>query len=151
MTAAPLLRRVSEPLLLAMGLACMTLAMLALAVPDLVMVLAGMAVAGCVSPWLAVAGVTAFQRRTPAAMMGRLFGVLRLALTIPQTASLAIGAALITVVDYRVLLVVIAVVAAVSGLLVIGQPETWRRPMPGTARPDAVASDSVAADAGAAE
>jgi hypothetical protein len=94
-----------------------------------------------------VAGVTAFQRRTPAATMGRVFGVLRLALTIPQTASLAIGAALITVVDYRVLLVAIAVAAAASSLLVIGQPEIRRRAVPGTARPDAVASDSAAADA----
>jgi hypothetical protein len=105
----------------------MTVAMLALAVPDLVVVLAGMAVAGLAGPWLSVAGVTAFQRRTPAAVMGRVFGVLRLALTIPQTASLAIGAALITVVDYRVLLVMIAVAAAASGLLVISQPEIWRR------------------------
>jgi hypothetical protein len=143
MAAAPLLRRVSEPLLLALALACMTLAMLALTVPDLVVVLAGIAVAGAAGPWLSVSGITAFQRRTPAAKMGRVFGVLRLALTIPQTASLAVGAALITVVDYRVLLVVIAATAAASGLLVIGQPEIRRRALPGTARPDA--------DAGAAE
>jgi len=147
MSAAPLLRRVSEPLLLALALACMTLAMLALTVPDLVVVLTAMAIAGLAGPWLSVAGVTAFQRRTPAAKMGRVFGVLRLALTIPQTASLAIGAALITVVDYRVLLVAIAVAAAASSLLVIGQPEIRRRAVPGTARPDAVASDSAAADA----
>jgi predicted MFS family arabinose efflux permease len=109
-----------------------------------------MAVAGLAGPWLSVAGITAFQRRTPAAKTGRVFGVLRLALTIPQTASLAIGAALITVVDYRVLLVVIAVAAAASGLLVIGQPKIRRRPVPATARPDTAASDSAAADAGAA-
>jgi predicted MFS family arabinose efflux permease len=150
-SAAPLLRRVSEPVLLALALACMTLAMLALTVPDLVVVLAGMAIAGFAGPWLSVSGITAFQRRTPAAKTGRVFGVLRLALTIPQTASLAIGAALITVVDYRVLLVVIAVAAAASGLLVIGQPEIRRRALPGTARPDTVTSDSVPADAGAAE
>jgi hypothetical protein len=74
-------------------------------------------------------------------MMGRVFGVLRLALTIPQTASLAIGAALITVVDYRVLLAVIAVAAAASSLLIIGQPTIWRRPVPGTTRPDAAVCD----------
>ncbi len=128
MSAAPLLKRVSEPMLLAMGLACLTLAMLALAVPDLVVVLAGMVVAGFVGPWLGVAGVTAFQRRTPSAVMGRVFGVLRLVLTIPQAASIGIGAALITVVSYRVLLVVIAVVAAASGLFVIGQVTTGCRP-----------------------
>jgi MFS family permease len=142
LAAAPLLRRVSEPALLTMGLACLALAMLALAVPDLMVVLAGMVVAGFVGPWVGVAAVTAFQRRTPAAMMGRVFGVLRLVLTIPQAASIGIGAALITVVSYRVLLLVITVAAAASGLLVIGQPEIRRRAVPGTARPDAVASDS---------
>jgi predicted MFS family arabinose efflux permease len=151
MTAAPLLKRVSEPVLLAMGLACMTLAMLAWTVPDLVVVLGGMAVGGFTGPWLSVAGVTAFQRRTPMAIMGRVFGVLRLTLTIPQAASIGIGAALITVVNYRVLLVVIAVVAAASSLFVIGQPGIRRRALPGTVGPDAVASDSVAADAGSAD
>jgi predicted MFS family arabinose efflux permease len=140
MAAAPLLKRVSEPVLLAMGLACLTLTMLALTVPDLVAVLSGMFVAGFVGPWLSVAATTAFQRRTPAAMMGRVFGVLRLSLTIPQTASLGIGAALITVVNYRVLLVVIAVVAAASSLFVIGQPEI-RRPAPSTAAPGRAAGD----------
>lgn len=150
MSAAPLLKRVSEPVLLALALACMTLAMLALTSPDLVAVLAGMVVSGLAGPWLSVSGITAFQRRTPTAMTGRVFGVLRLALTIPQTASIGIGAALITVVDYRVLLVVIAVAAAGSSLLVIRQPETRRLAVP-AARPDAVASDSVATDVGEAE
>ncbi len=145
MAAAPLLRRVSEPVLLAMGLACLTLAMLALAVPDIVVVLAGMVVAGFVGPWLGVAGVTAFQRRTPSAMMGRVFGALNLVLTIPQAASIGIGAALITVVNYRVLLIVIAVVAAGSGLFVIGQPGVRRQAGRGTAGPAAAASDSATA------
>ena len=146
MAAAPLLRRVSEPVLLAMGLACLSLAMLALAVPDIVVVLAGMVVAGFVGPWLGVAGVTAFQRRTPTAMMGRVFGVLNLVLTIPQAASIGIGAVLITVVSYRVLLIVIAVVAAASGLFVIGQSGIRRRAVSGTAGPAAAASDSVTAN-----
>jgi MFS family permease len=127
MAAAPLLKRVSEPALLTMGLACLTLAMLALTVADLAVVLAGMVVAGFVGPWVGVAAVTAFQRRTPTAMTGRVFGVLRLVLTIPQAASIGIGAALITVVSYRVLLLVITVAAAASALLVIGQPEIRRR------------------------
>jgi predicted MFS family arabinose efflux permease len=150
MTAAPLLKRVSEPVLLAMGLACLTLAMLGLAVPDLVVILAGMVVAGFVGPWVGVAGVTAFQRRTPPAMMGRVFGVLGLTLTIPQAASIGIGAALITVVNYRVLLVLVAVVAAGSGLFLIGQPGIRRRAVPGTVRPDAGASGSVESAGGPA-
>lgn len=125
--AAPLLKRVSEPVLIAMGLACVTVSMLGLMVPDLVPVLAGMAVAGFVSPWLNVAAVTAFQRRTPDAMMGRVFGVFGLALTIPQVASIGLGAALIAVVSYRVLLLVIAVVAVLAGAFLISQPGTRRR------------------------
>ncbi|MGD0702157.1 MAG: hypothetical protein ABSA02_20020 [Trebonia sp.] len=39
----------------------------------------------------------------------------------PGAAGRAIGAALITVVSYRVLLIVIAVAAAASGLFVIGR------------------------------
>jgi MFS family permease len=151
MSAASLLKRVSEPVLLAMALACMTLAMLALTSPVLVVVLAGMVVSGLSGPWLSVSGITAFQRRTPAAVMGRVFGVLRLVLTIPQAASIGIGAALITVVSYRVLLVVIAVAAAASSLLVIGQPGIRRPAVPGTAAPDAVESDSVATGPGTAE
>ena len=131
-----------------MGLACLTLAMLALAVPDLVVVLAGMVVAGFVGPWVGVAGVAAFQRRTPSAMMGRVFGVLNLVLTIPQAASIGIGAALITVVSYRVLLIVIAVVAAASGLFVISQPGVRRRAVHGTAGPAAAVSNSVTANEG---
>ncbi|MGH3165589.1 MAG: MFS transporter [Trebonia sp.] len=127
LAAAPLLKRVSEPVLIAMALACVTLSMLCLMVPDLVLVLTGMVVAGFVSPWLNVAGVTAFQRRTPDAMMGRVFGVFGLALTIPQVASIGLGAALITVVSYRVLLLVIAVVAAGAGVFLVSQPGT-RRP-----------------------
>jgi MFS family permease len=141
MSAAPLLRRVSEPVLLAMALACMTLAMLALAVPDLVVVLVGMVVSGFVGPWLSVSAVTAFQRRTPAAKRGRVFGVLRLVLTIPQTASIGIGAALITVVNYRVLLVVIAVVAAASGLFVINHASGVAAQI----RPDCAAADASSA------
>jgi hypothetical protein len=49
----------------------------------------------------------------------------------------------------KALLVVIAVTAAASGLLVIGQPGNRRRAAPATARPDAVAGDPAAA--GAAE
>ena len=143
MTAAPLLKRVSEPVLLALGLACLTLAMLALTVPDLAVALAGMVVAGLVGPWLGVAGITAFQRRTPSAMMGRVFGVLRLILTIPQTASIGIGAALITVVNYRVPLVVIAVMAAASGLFASGRRRSGGRPCPEQQALNAVARESV--------
>jgi predicted MFS family arabinose efflux permease len=141
--AAPLLRRVSEPVLIAMGLACVTVSMVGLMVPDLVPVLAGMIVAGFVSPWLNVAAVTAFQRRTPDAMMGRVFGVFGLALTIPQVASIGLGAALIAVVNYRVLLAVIAVTAALAGLFLVGQPGNRRRILPEAVPPQASAETPV--------
>jgi MFS family permease len=151
LAAAPLLKRTSEPVLLAMGLASITVSMLVLTVPNIVVVLAAMVFVGFVSPWLNVAAVTAFQRRTPPEMMGRVFGVFGLALTIPQAASIGVGAALITVVDYRVLLIAIAASAAVAGVFVISQPGIRRRPAPEMVAPDVVTSDSVAAEAVAPE
>jgi MFS family permease len=150
LVAAPLLKRTSEPLLLTMGLASITVSMLVLTVPNIVAVLAAMVVVGFVSPWLNVAAVTAFQRRTPPEMMGRVFGVFGLALTIPQAASIGVGAALITVVNYRVLLVAIAATAAVSSVFVLGQTGIRRRAAAEMVAPDVVTSDSVAADAAAA-
>lgn len=149
LAAAPLLKRVSEPVLIAMGLACVTGSMLLLAVPNLAVALCGMFVAGFVAPWLNVAAVTAFQRRTPDAIMGRVFGVYGLVLTIPQIASIGLGAALIAVVSYRVLLLVIAVVAAAAGLFLVSQPGIRRHTVPETASEEVHAD--VADAAGAAE
>jgi MFS family permease len=121
--AAAILRRVPEGLMTAMALACAGGAVLLLMVPEVVVVLAGMVLAGFVGPWIAVAAMTAIQRRTPADLLGRVSGAFGLSLTVPQVASVGLGAALISVVNYRVLLAAVAVVAGLAVAFLVSQRE----------------------------
>lgn len=127
LVAARLLRRMSEPALMALALGCATVAVLLLALPNLAAVLIGMLAAGFAGPWMIVSAMTALQRRTPGAMLGRVSGAFQLSLTIPQVTSIGLGAALIAFVSYRVLLVVIAVVCAAAVAFCVSQPATRQR------------------------
>jgi MFS family permease len=127
--AAPLLGRMTEPMLTGLGLCTAAAAVLLLTLPNLATALVAMVLAGLVGPWVSVAAITALQRRTPPAVLGRVAGAFQLALTIPQLTSIGLGAALIAVVNYRVLLVAIAVVAAIAVVYLFATPET-RRPAP---------------------
>jgi hypothetical protein len=63
-----------------------------------------------------VAFGTAIQLRTPADLQGRVYSAADMILGTPQTLSIALGAALITVVDYRILIVAMGVVAGGCGV-----------------------------------
>jgi predicted MFS family arabinose efflux permease len=125
--AAAILRRVSEGMMTAMGLASAGIAVLLLTVPDIAVVVAGMLLAGFVGPWVSVAAITAIQRRTPADLLGRVSGAFGLSLTVPQVASVGLGAALIAVLNYRILLLAVAAVAAASVLFLLSQPQARHR------------------------
>jgi len=112
--AAPALRRTSERVMVGLGLGLVAAAVLLLALPWLPVVVAGMALAGFAIPGVIVAATTALQRRTPSALLGRVSGAFGLGLTLPQVVSVGLGAALLAIVGYRVLLVVIAIVVAVA-------------------------------------
>jgi len=60
--------------------------------------------------------------RTPADLLGRVDAALTIAVTVPQTASIALGAALVAVVDYRLLLAVMAAVITISVAYLMGGP-----------------------------
>jgi MFS family permease len=121
----------------AMALACAGGAVLLLMVPEVVVVLAGMVLAGFVGPWIAVAAMTAIQRRTPADLLGRVSGAFGLSLTVPQVASVGLGAALISVVNYRVLLAAVAVVAGLAVAFLVSQREVRVAAPAGEAEPAA--------------
>jgi MFS family permease len=121
--AAAILRRVPEGLMTAMALACAGGAVLLLMVPNVVVVLAGMVLAGFVGPWIGVAATTAIQRRTPSELLGRVSGAFGLSLSVPQVASVGLGAALISVVNYRVLLAAVAAAAGLAVAFLVSQRE----------------------------
>jgi MFS family permease len=112
--AAPVMRRTSERTLIAGGLLACAVASLLLITASLPLVLAAGAGLGVCLVWINVGAITLIQRRTPGALLGRVDAALQFAVTAPQAASIALGAALIAVVNYRVLLLIMAAVIAFS-------------------------------------
>jgi MFS family permease len=112
--AAPVMRRVGERALVAGGLAACAGGALLLITAWLPLVLAAMAVLGLCIVWINVGAVTLIQRRTPGELLGRVDAALEFAIIVPQAVSIAVGAALIATVSYRVLLVAMAAVIAFS-------------------------------------
>ncbi|MBS2966519.1 MFS transporter [Actinocrinis puniceicyclus] len=65
-------------------------------------------------PVMFVATTTAVQRGTPSEVQGRVFAAFEFAVTVPQTVSIALGAALIARFDYRVLLGAVTATALIA-------------------------------------
>jgi hypothetical protein len=96
-----------------------TVGLLSSALPP---VLIGTAVLGAGVPWFVVGWSTGLQRYTPARLQGRVNATANMILNVPQTASIGLGATLIAVVDYRILLMVICVVMVTCGLVALLRP-----------------------------
>ena len=114
--AGPVMRRTSERVLVAGGIAACAASALLLVTASLPLVLAASAALGTCIVWVNVGAVTLIQRNTPRALLGRVDAALEFVITVPQAASIALGAALIAVVNYRVLLLVMAAVIASSAV-----------------------------------
>ena len=113
-TAALVLKRLGELRLAGIGLALFGIGDVCWLVPRLEVVLRAMAVAGLGIVWAIVALATAYQRRSPAEVQGRVAAAANMLFSVPQTISIAAGAALITLVDYRVEIVAMFVVFMLS-------------------------------------
>lgn len=123
-TAARLLRRAGEGRVVGGALAGLALASLALTTNSVYPVAAGAVVGGAAITWFAIGWNTALQRHTPPRLQGRVFATASVMVSVPQTVSIGLGAALIAAVDYRVLLAVLAVVTAGCGIrLLMIRPE----------------------------
>jgi MFS family permease len=116
LTAPRLLRRLGDTKLVGIGLIGFALGDSMFLVPSLAAVLVGFALAGVGIAWLIVAFATAMQLRTPLAIQARVSAAADVSLSVPQTISIAAGAGLSTFVDYRVLVGVMGIVAALSGV-----------------------------------
>lgn len=108
--AARVMRRTSEVALAGMGLALFAVGAVLLALPSLAMVLLGAAVLGSSLPWLVIGPTTLIQRVTPGPLVGRVSATADMLMGTPQTLAIALGAVLVTLVDYRLLLFGIAAV-----------------------------------------
>jgi MFS family permease len=149
-TAARLLRRLGDVRLVALGMAAFAVGEVTFVSSSLPLVLAGIAVAGAGIAWLIVGFATAIQLRSPARIQGRVASAAEMAVSTPQTVSIALGAALISAVDYRVLIVAECVVTALCALyLATRRVDAVTAPAPSSALPTpipALPSSSPAPD-----
>ena len=118
-TAARVLRRLGDAKLVGLGMALFALGDLTFVSVSLPLILVGIAVAGAGVAWLIVGFGTAIQLRSPARLQGRVFSAADAIISTPQTISIALGAALITAVDYRVLVIVEAVVTMLCAVYLV--------------------------------
>lgn len=121
-TAARLLRRLGEARLVGVGLAAVGVGTVGLLASSVAPVLLGTVVLGAGIPWFVVGWSTGLQRYTPARLQGRVNATAAMALNVPQTASIGLGATLIAVVDYRVLLMVICAGMVTCALVLLLRP-----------------------------
>lgn len=122
--AAAVMRRTSERALMAGGLAACAAAALLLITGSLPLVLVAMAGIGLCVVWINVGAITLIQRRTPGLLLGRVDATLEFAIVVPQAASIALGAALIAAVNYRILLVAMAAVIGLAAAYLAGRRES---------------------------
>jgi MFS family permease len=124
-TAARALRRFGDVRLVGFGMALFALGDSTFASSSLPVVCAGIFVAGFAISWFIVGFATAIQLRTPQHLQGRVASAADTIVSTPQTVGIALGAALISVFDYRVLVALMAlVVAACGAYLLTRRPET---------------------------
>ena len=114
MAAVPLMRRLTEGLLAGLGMISAAAGFLLLIPSQLPAVLAGSALLGGSISWIIVGIMTLLQRRTPPELMGRTAAAFTIAYTVPQTMAIALGAGLIALLNYRILLLVIAGLMALA-------------------------------------
>lgn len=115
LTATRVMRRRGETALAAFGMTIYAIGALLLMDGVLWIALVGKALLNLGVPWMLVGMVTLLQRRTPGPLQGRVYAAGEFALGVPQVAGIALGAAMVALVDYRLLLLVQAVVTGVTG------------------------------------
>jgi MFS family permease len=120
-TAARILRRVGDVKLVGFGMGLFAVGELSFVSSSLPLVLVGIAVAGAGLAWFIVGFATAIQLRSPARLQGRVAGAAETLIGTPQTVSIAVGAALVTVIDYRLLTASSCLVTAGTGIYLLSR------------------------------
>jgi MFS family permease len=113
--AAKLIRAVGDARTVAVGILLFGFGDAFFLVPSVGAVMVGIAIAGAGLSFAVVGFGTAIQLRTPGELQGRVFSAADTIVGTPQTVSIALGAAILAVVDYRVSITAMAVVCTLCG------------------------------------
>jgi MFS family permease len=117
-----LMRHIGAARVIGLGLAIFALTAVAYRTHSLALCLAGAGGDGIGLVWLVVGFGTAIQVHAPPRLQGRVSAAGTMLVQAPQTASIAAGAALISFVDYKLLLLVITAVVGTCALLLLIRP-----------------------------
>lgn len=117
-----LMRRLGGARLVGLSLACFALGAVAYMTSVLPLVMAGSVLDGLGVVWVSVGLFTSMQVHTPPRLQGRVNAAATTMLITPQTASIAAGTILISLVSYRLLLFVIAVVIGLCAVWLLVRP-----------------------------
>jgi MFS family permease len=116
-TASLVVRRLGEVAATVVGLLTMAFSTAVEAMaPNLTVVLVGVVFLGVSIPWTFVAFTTLMQRRSPGHLIGRVSATVDVLLSTPQAVSLAVGSLLVSLLDYRTIFWIIAVVMTLGAL-----------------------------------
>ncbi|WP_327370472.1 MFS transporter [Streptomyces sp. NBC_01217] len=116
LTAAAVIRRLGEKRTATIGFACYSAGVLLLAPSGLAAVAPGAVLCGFAVPWILVPMLTLSQRMTPSDLQGRVHAAFNVVGGVPQTVSIALGAALTAALDYRIVLSLMFVVTLSSSV-----------------------------------
>jgi MFS family permease len=120
--SGPLMRRIGGRRFAAAGITLFAAAVALRALPYDAVALAASAAIGLGLPCVLIAALTAVQRETPAALLGRAAATANTLVFAPNAVALAVGAGLIAVVDHRVLLPVAGAVGGGCALWLVRTP-----------------------------
>ncbi|UPZ31984.1 MFS transporter [Streptomyces sp. LRE541] len=128
LVSGPLLRRLGERRFARYGIALTAVAVAARALPYDAVALASAVAVGVGLPCVLVAALTAVQRETPDALLGRTAATAGTLLFAPNAVGLALGAALVELVPYQPLLVALGLTRLITVLPCRGWPRSSPRP-----------------------
>lgn len=119
---SPLLRRIGSARITGLALGGFALGSVTYLSGSAVLVLAGAAADGFGLVWLVAVTAAAIQRYTPPRLQGRANAAWTMIVITPQTISIAAGAALISYVSYRILLLAVIATIGTSAIYLLTRP-----------------------------
>lgn len=122
MSASTLIGRHGEARVFALGMGLLGLGVLSLVTHNMPVTLIGLVAVGLGVTWVVVSFTTFRQRSTPPRLQGRTASATNVAVNLPQTMLTLVGAALVGVLDHRLLVAATAVGVLVAAGLALSSP-----------------------------
>ncbi|MBG6192162.1 MFS family permease [Arthrobacter sp. CAN_A212] len=127
LTASILIRKLGIRTVIILGVLLLGIAVLASAVPSVPIVLTGSVLTGLSVTWTVIAFITLRQTESPARLQGRTSAATSMLINVPQVLANMIAAALISTIDYRVLIITTSIICLAGTLPLLLQRTTPTR------------------------